>query len=511
MLKIFHQFLDQITEILHLIKPRIQIGLAVVAMATLVPMTAFPQANESAREVTSSVAEISVGNTPQLSGENNTISGFSKNSDFQTLPNVATNFGVGVQTQFNEIRRELLDERASSIDLWLAVIGIVLTFFAVVVVIAGFIGFRKIREIEEEAKASAKRAAAAEEDAKHHLQEILNIREEAASNLSDIHADFADTNPMEAYQTLTNIRANPDASLVDKTIADAVSLQQQGKRKDAIKKWCAIAEISEKKDNELAARAWLSIGYLSSNEDVDKALFSYDRAIQLKPDMAVAYYNRANAKRRLRRHEDAIADFDIAIQLKPDMVEAYSNRGNVKGRLGQHEDAIADIDIAIQLSPDRAEAYSNRGNVKHGMGHHEDAIADFDIAIKLDPDIAEAYSNRGISKSELGQHEDAIADFDIAIQLDPDMAEAYSNRGNVKHGMGHHEDAIADFDRAIQLNPNIAEAYSSRGISKYELGFKVEAKLNFETALRLARKIDNVGLIKLVEQRLHSLSAINGD
>ena len=159
-----------------MINPRILIGLAVVAMATLVPMTAFPQASESAVEATSSVAEISVGNAQQSSGEDNTNSGFSKNSDFQTPPNVATNYEVEIQTRFNEIRRELLDERALLIDLWLSVVAIVLTIFVVVIAIAGFMGFRRFREIEKEAKSSAENAAAAEEDAKHHLQEIQQIK-----------------------------------------------------------------------------------------------------------------------------------------------------------------------------------------------------------------------------------------------------------------------------------------------------------------------------------------------
>ena len=95
-------------------------------MAALVPMTAFPQASESAIEVTSSVTEISVSNPQQSSGENNTNSGFSNNSEFQTLLNTVTNIEVGVETRFNEIRSELLDERASYIDLWLTVIGLFL-------------------------------------------------------------------------------------------------------------------------------------------------------------------------------------------------------------------------------------------------------------------------------------------------------------------------------------------------------------------------------------------------
>ena len=127
-------------------------------MAALVPMTAFPQASESAIEVTSSVTEISVSNPQQSSGENNTNSGFSNNSEFQTLLNTVTNIEVGVQTRFNEIRSELLDERASYIDLWLTVMGLFLGLFAVVVPIAGFMGYKKFREIEAEGEASVKSA-----------------------------------------------------------------------------------------------------------------------------------------------------------------------------------------------------------------------------------------------------------------------------------------------------------------------------------------------------------------
>ena len=392
-----------------MIKPRIQIKLAVVGMVALIPMIAFPQTTESAIEATPSVAEVAAGNTQQSGGENNMNSDFSENADFQTLPYNTAKFEVYIQTQFNEIRSELLDEQALFIDRWLNLITIILTFVGVVVAFATFVGFSRFRAIEKKANASVKSAAAAEEEAKNHLQEIQKISEKAAEKLSDLDASVADANPTEAYQTVTRIRDNPDASPIEMAIADALALQQQGKQKDAIKKWRAIAEITEESNNALAARAWFSIGFLSSVENITKKISSYDRAIQLKPDMAVA----------------------------------YSNRGNTKGRLGQHEDAISD--------------------------------------------------------------------YDKAIQLEPDFAVAYSNRGNTKGRLGRHEDAITDYDKAIQLKPDYARAYFNRGNSKYELGFKVEAKSDLKTALRLARNSDNEDLINLVEQNLHSRSAINGD
>ena len=54
-----------------------------------------------------------------------------------------------IDHRFNELRRELLDDRASTINWWLAIVALVLTFFAIVVPIAGLFGFREFREIKK--------------------------------------------------------------------------------------------------------------------------------------------------------------------------------------------------------------------------------------------------------------------------------------------------------------------------------------------------------------------------
>ena len=84
----------------------------------------------------------------------------------------------------------------------------------------------------------------------------------------------------------------------------------------------------------------------------DEALQSYDRAIQLKPDFAEAYYNRGLALVELKRFEEALQSYDRAIQLKPDFAEAYSNRGIALDELKRFEEALQSYDRAIQLKPD---------------------------------------------------------------------------------------------------------------------------------------------------------------
>ena len=255
---------------------------------------------------------------------------------------ISTADNVEIQRHFNELRGELLDKRAVSIDRWLSVIAIVLTFFGVVVAVAGYIGFTRFREIETEAKGYVK-------DAERLVEEIKNYHYESARYLDSIKtvtAEIVADNPEKAKQVAANVGENPGASLIDKAIAQAVFLQQENKKDEAIEKWRAVAHIAEGSDNDLAARAWFSVGYLIRDENSERCVLDNDAAIRLKPDFAEAYNNRGVAKAALGQRAEAITDFDEAIHLKPDFAEAYYNRGITKAELDHHKDAIADYDEA---------------------------------------------------------------------------------------------------------------------------------------------------------------------
>ena len=58
--------------------------------------------------------------------------------------------------------------------------------------------------------------------------------------------------------------------------------------------------------------------------------------------------------------EAALASYDKAVQLKPDYANAFYNRGNVQGGFGLFDEALESYNEAIRLIPDYAEAYYNR-------------------------------------------------------------------------------------------------------------------------------------------------------
>ena len=335
-------------------------------------------------------------------------------------------------------------------------------------------------------------------DQGHLGEKIKKIEDKTDEILRRMDAEKVADDPERAKQVVAYVSEIPMASLIDKAIAQAVFLQQQKKKNEAIEKWLAVAHIAEGIDNDQAARAWFSVGYLLENPE--DSISAYNRAIRLQPDATESYNNRGTAKGKLGQGEDAIADYNEAIRLKPDFVEAYYNRGSTEAELGQIADAIADYDEAIRLKPDFVEAYYNRGSAKVALGQYDSAIADYDTAILLQPDYAEAYYNRGFAKGALGQYAEAIVDCDEAIRLKSDYAEAYNNRGNAKAGLSQPEDAIADYDATILLQPDFVEAYYNRGNAKGALGQYDDAIADYDEAIRLkpdyAEAYNNRGFAK---------------
>ena len=393
-------------------------------------------------------------------------------------PNRGTPADVEMDRRFNELRRELLDDRAKTLDWWLATTAIFLTFLAIIIPLAAFIGgrfsFKKFNEIKEEAQ--------------RYVEDIKVRRDEADSLVTEINAEVASSDPSKASEVVKSVQQNPESSPIDQVVSEAILLQQQNRTDEAIEKWRSIANITEGIDDERAAQSWFSIGYLLHSKDepdFDAAINAYDAALRLKPDFAEAYNNRGVARDILGQHAAAIADYDAALRLKPDYADTYNNRGVARRALGQHAAAIADYDAALRLNPNHADAYNNRGVARDALGQHAAAIADYDAALRLDPNHAKVYNNRGVARRALGQHAAAIADYDAAFRLNPDYAEAYNNRGISRDALGQHAAAIADYTAALRLNPDYADAYTNRGLVRYALGQYAAAIADYDSALRL--------------------------
>jgi tetratricopeptide (TPR) repeat protein len=155
-------------------------------------------------------------------------------------------------------------------------------------------------------------------------------------------------------------------------------------------------------------------------EEYAKAIASYDKALEFKPDKHEAWNNRGYALGNLGRLEEAIASYDKALEFKPDKHEAWNNRGYALGNLGRLEEEIASYDKALEIKPDLHEAWNNRGNALGKLGRLEEAIASYDKALEFKPDLHEAFYNKACCYALHSQIDQAIHNLEKAINLNPD-------------------------------------------------------------------------------------------
>ena len=220
----------------------------------------------------------------------------------------------------------------------------------------------------------------------------------------------------------------------------------------------------------------------AKKQDYDSAIVDYDEAIKIDDKYALAYYNRGVAKDEKQDYDGAIADYTRAIELNPNNAGSYGNRGVAKAHKKDYDGAIIDFTRVLELNPDDAMAYFNRGNAKDKTQDYDGAIADYTRVLELNPDDAMAYFNRGNAKDKTQDYDGAIADYTRAIELNPDDADGYVNRGSAKFKKQDYDSAIADYTRAIELNPDYANAYYCRGIAKDE-------KEDFDGAMNDYKKV----------------------
>lgn len=113
------------------------------------------------------------------------------------------------------------------------------------------------------------------------------------------------------------------------------------------------------------------------------AIADLDKAVAITPDHPVAYLLRAQA--RYRQSDDiptnlklqmVLADVDRALELSPRNAIAWFNKGNLLFEIGNYTSALSAYSKAIELQPDLGEAFYNRGYIYLKLGNQALGIAD---------------------------------------------------------------------------------------------------------------------------------------
>jgi tetratricopeptide (TPR) repeat protein len=264
----------------------------------------------------------------------------------------------------------------------------------------------------------------------------------------------------------------------------------QGEEKDkkgdyqgAVAAYTQAIQLNPNYANAYTNRA---IARYNHQKDYKGVIEDLNQLLRINPNNSLAYFNRAKARSKLGDEQGASEDRKKGLQVNPSNAEEYVNRGTTRFYLGDKQGAIADFDQALRINPNYAEAYGSRGVVRSNLEDNQGALADFNQALRINPNLAgELYLNRGSVRAKLKDNQGAIADLNEALRINPNDAVAYFGRGVARNGLGDKQGAIADFSQAVRINPNYGSAYIARGDNRSKLGDKQGAIADYNEAVRI--------------------------
>ena len=102
-----------------------------------------------------------------------------------------------------------------------------------------------------------------------------------------------------------------------------------------------------------------------------------------------AEYHAANKFFEDGAYERALNSYDNALQLNSSNIHALRGKARSLMQLGKENEALDAFNEAIAIEPEFGGTYANRGILFDRMGEYELALQDYQTALKIDPDIAE--------------------------------------------------------------------------------------------------------------------------
>jgi TolB-like protein/Tfp pilus assembly protein PilF len=266
---------------------------------------------------------------------------------------------------------------------------------------------------------------------------------------------------------------------ISKRISDELRLRLSGDEKDRLSR--GYTENAEAHLAYLQGRFWWN---KRTRESYDKAIASFDEAIRIDPDYALAYAGKADCYALLAMHALVPGDFihqareaaEKALALDDTLAEAHASMGWIRWIYDwDWEAAEESFERAIRLNPRYPTARNWYGAFLAAMGRGDEAIEQIKRARQLDPGSLIINRDLGVVYSWIGQSDLAIEQLLKTIEMDPQFLPARSHLGRVYFMAGRYDEAIAELEIASDLAKDVIHS-GSLGLA-YAMAGRREAAL----------------------------------
>lgn len=223
---------------------------------------------------------------------------------------------------------------------------------------------------------------------------------------------------------------------------------------------------------------------LGSN-DLEGADARFSGSLQLLPDRPSTLTNRAAARLRLGRLDEAEADARRAVAIDDRYAEAWLNLALIALERGDTGAAAGHLQTLTWLDRKHHQGWLLSARVRDLQGRFEDAADCYRKALAIRPDDFVTLMNLGAALNDLGQFAEALEQHDRALQIDPRHVEVLSNRAVALAGLGRYEEALAGFEQCLSIDPAMPEGWTGKAMALVSLKRQADALPCLEEANRV--------------------------
>jgi predicted O-linked N-acetylglucosamine transferase (SPINDLY family) len=178
--------------------------------------------------------------------------------------------------------------------------------------------------------------------------------------------------------------ASPPTTARSQRLAQALSLQQQGRHDEAAALFRAA--LADDPDDPAALYSLSALLMQGSNPNRAEALARVEHGVKVAPQFAPLWFARAMVLQSLGRRDEALASYDEAIRLKPDATDALLNSGALLREQQRHLQALERFNRVLQINPNHESALGNCAILLTEFKQSDKAIAMFERLLALNPD-----------------------------------------------------------------------------------------------------------------------------
>jgi tetratricopeptide (TPR) repeat protein len=198
---------------------------------------------------------------------------------------------------------------------------------------------------------------------------------------------------------------------------------------------------------------------VTSGKESTSTGVSVAEASQHVPKGAQKEYEKGIKLGEKQQFDKALISFNRAIELFPEYFQALTQRGHLRVSMRQIEEAGKDFDQALELNPQYGPALRGTGICKIREGRFAEALKDLDQAVTKEPRDASAYLFLGFANASLDRREEARAALLKALSLDAvGSARAHVHLANLDLKENRNNEAAAELEAYLTQVPNAPDA-----------------------------------------------------